>query len=70
MIQDTVRETLPDDFQTAEYVKDHGGLDLIIERQYLNSTIGTLLNVLLKKAEAQAKQESNVTIDQSIQTAS
>ena len=70
VIQDTVREILPDNFQTAEYVKEHGGLDLIIERQYLNSTVGTLLNVLLKKAEAQAKQESNVTIDQSLQTAS
>ena len=70
VIQDTVRETLPDDFQTAEYVKEPGGLDLIVERQYLNSTIGTLLSVLLKKAEAQAKQESNVKIDQSLQTAS
>ena len=70
VIQDTVRETLPDDFQTAEYVKDHGGIDLIVERQYLNTTIGTLLNVLLKKAEAKAKQESNVTVDQSLQTAS
>ncbi len=70
VIQDTVRETLPDDFQTAEYVKDHGGLDLIIERKYLNSTIGTLLNVLLKKAEAQVKKESNVTVDQSLQSAS
>ena len=70
VIQNTVRETLPEEFQTAEYVKEHGGLDLIIERQYLNSTVGTLLNVLLKKAEAQAKQESNVTIDQSLQTAS
>ena len=70
VIQDTVRETLPDDFQTAEYVKDHGGLDLIVERKYLNSTIGTLLNVLLKKAEAQAKKESNVTVDQSLQSAS
>ena len=67
VIQDTVRETLPDNFQTAEYVKEHGGLDLIIERQYLNSTVGTLLNVLLKKAEAQAKQESNVTVDKSLQ---
>ncbi len=28
------------------------------------------LNVLLKKAEAQAKQESNVTVDQSLQSAS
>ena len=70
VIQDTVRETLPDDFQTAEYVKDHGGIDLIVERQFLNSTIGTLLNVLLKKAEAQAKQQSNVKVDQSLQSAS
>ena len=70
VIQDTVRETLPDEFQTAEYVKDHGGIDLVVERQYLNSTIGILLKVLLKKAEAQAKQESNVTIDKSLQAAS
>jgi len=71
VIQDTVRETLPEEFQTAEYVKEHGGIDLVIERKYLNSTIGTLLNVLLKKAEAQAKNEpSNVTIDQSLQSAS
>ena len=70
VIQDTVRETLPEEFQTAEYVKDHGGIDLVVERKYLNSTIGTLLNVLLKKAEAQAKNESsNVTI-QSLQSAS
>ena len=71
VIQDTVRETLPEEFQTAEYVKDHGGIDLVVERKYLNSTIGTLLNVLLKKADAQAKNEaSNVTIDKSIQSAS
>ena len=71
VIEDTVRETLPEELQTAEYVKDHGGIDLVIERKYLNSTIGTLLNVLLKKPEAQAKNESsNVTIDQSLQSAS
>ena len=70
VIQDTVRETLPEEFQTAEYVKDHGGIDLVVERKYLNSTVGTLLNVLLKKAEARAKQESNVTVDKSLQTAS
>ena len=70
VIQDTVRETLPDEFQTAEYVKDHGGIDLVVERKYLNTTIGTLLNVLLKKQEAQAKQDSNVTVDKSLQAAS
>ena len=70
VIQDTVRETLPDEFQTAEYVRDHGFIDLVIERKYLNSTIGTFLNVLLKKAEAQAKQDSNVTVDKSLQAVS
>ena len=70
VIQDTVRETLPDEFQTAEYVRDHGFLDLVIERKYINPTIGTLLNVLLKKPESQAKQDSNVTVDKSLQAAS
>ena len=70
VIQDTVRETLPEEFQTAEYVKDHGGIDLVVERKYLNSTIGTLMNVLLKKAEVQAKQDSNVTVDRSLQAVS
>ena len=46
VIQDTVRETLPPDFQTAEYVKDHGGIDLVVERHNLRNTIGTLLSVL------------------------
>ena len=49
VIQDTVKETLPEEFQTAEYVKEHGGIDLVIERKYLNSTVGTLLSVLMKK---------------------
>ena len=71
VIQDTIRETLPENFQTAEYVKNHGGIDLVVERKYLSSTIGTLLNVLLKKTEARVKNESsNVTVDQSLQSAS
>ena len=69
VIQDTVRETLPEEFQTAEYVKEHGGIDLVIERKYLSSTVGTLLSVLLKKSETQAKNDvsNDVTIDQSLQ---
>ena len=72
VIQDTVRETLPDDFQTAEYVKDHGGIDLVVKRQDLRNTIGTLLSVLLKKAETQANTDASnvVTIDRSLQKSS
>ena len=72
VIQDTVRETLPDEFQTAEYVKEHGFLDLVVERKYLNSTVGTILSVMLKKTETQAKKENTdaITINQSLQSAS
>ena len=72
VIENTVRETIPSEFQTAEFVKEHGGIDLVIERKYLNSTIGTLLSVVLKKAEAQAIIESSnvVKIDKSLQSAS
>ena len=69
VIQDTVRETLPDEFQTAEYVKDHGGIDLVEIRQNLRNTIGTLISVLLKKAETQANTDTSnvVTLDRSLQ---
>ena len=72
VIQDTVRETLPEEFQSAEYVKDHGGIDLVIERKYLNSSIGTLLSVMLKKTQTQANKDATnaITIDQSLQSAS
>jgi acetyl-CoA carboxylase carboxyl transferase subunit beta len=72
VIQDTVRETLPEEFQTAEYVRDHGGIDLVTERQFLRSTIGTLLTVLLKEKETQSNTDTSnvVTIDNSLQGSS
>ena len=72
VIQDTVRETLPEEFQTAEYVRDHGGIDLVIERKSLRTTIGTLLTVLLKKAETQANTDASnvVSLDSSLQQSS
>ena len=54
VIESTVKEELPEDFQTAEFVKEHGGIDLVVERKYLRSTISTILSILLKKKEAKA----------------
>ena len=62
VIESTVKEQLPSGFQTAEFIKDHGGLDLVVERKYLRSTISTLLSILLKKKEVQAISDpENVT---------
>ena len=63
VIQNTVKEELPEDFQTAEFVKDHGGIDLVIERKYLRSTISTLISILLKKKEVQNISEINDATD-------
>ncbi len=47
VIEETVRETLPEDFQTAEYLKEHGIVDMVVPRTELHETIGRLLNLLM-----------------------
>ena len=49
VIQATVKEDLPENFQTSEYVQKCGFVDLIVERKDLNKKIGTLLSILLKE---------------------
>ena len=63
VIQNTVKEELPEDFQTAEFVRDHGGIDLVIERKYLRSTVSTLISILLKTKEVQNISEMNDATD-------
>ncbi|MCB1651853.1 MAG: acetyl-CoA carboxylase carboxyltransferase subunit beta [Alphaproteobacteria bacterium] len=56
VIEETVRETLPDDFQTAEYLKEHGIVDMVVNRKDMAETLGRLLSLLMnKKAAAKAK---------------
>ena len=49
VIQATVKEDLPENFQRSEYVQECGFVDLIIERKDLQKKIGSLLSILLKK---------------------
>ncbi len=44
VIQDTIREELPIDFQKAEYLYDHGMVDIVVERKNLKKTISSLLH--------------------------
>ncbi|MDH5160444.1 acetyl-CoA carboxylase, carboxyltransferase subunit beta [Heyndrickxia oleronia] len=45
IIEQTVREELPEDFQTAEYLLKHGQLDAIIDRLELKDTITNVLEI-------------------------
>ncbi|MDD4519336.1 MAG: acetyl-CoA carboxylase carboxyltransferase subunit beta [Alphaproteobacteria bacterium] len=46
VIAQTIREKLPDDFQTAEYLHDHGMVDMIVKRKDLNKTLGRIIDLL------------------------
>ena len=52
VIQATVKEELPEDFQKSEYVQKTGFIDLIVERKDLAQKIGSILSILLKKNSA------------------
>ena len=52
VIQATVKEELPSDFQKSEYVEKCGFIDLIVHRKDLREKIGSILSILLKKNSA------------------
>ena len=52
VIQATVKEELPSDFQKSEYVEKCGFVDLIVHRKDLREKIGSILSILLKKNSA------------------
>ncbi|CAK0759211.1 acetyl-CoA carboxyltransferase subunit beta [Gammaproteobacteria bacterium] len=46
VIEQTVRETLPEGFQRAEFLLEHGAVDLIVDRREMRSRIARLLSIL------------------------
>jgi acetyl-CoA carboxylase carboxyl transferase subunit beta len=47
VIQETIREELPDGFQTAEYLLSHGMVDMVVARDKQPETIGRILDMLM-----------------------
>lgn len=52
VIENTIREKLPDDFQTSEYLLDHGMIDMIVARAELKATLVSLLDYLAPRRAA------------------
>ena len=44
VIQDTIREELPIDFQRAEYLFEHGMVDMVVHRKDLKKKLSDILN--------------------------
>ncbi|KQU92702.1 acetyl-CoA carboxylase carboxyl transferase subunit beta [Ensifer sp. Root31] len=49
VIEQTLREKLPEGFQTAEYLLEHGMVDMVVKRHDIPSTLARVLKILMKK---------------------
>ena len=47
VIQETIRESLPEDFQSAEYLLEHGMIDMVVDRHNLKEKISSILSILM-----------------------
>jgi len=46
VIEQTVRQTLPDGFQRSEFLLEHGAIDMIIDRRDMKDRISNILSIL------------------------
>jgi acetyl-CoA carboxylase carboxyl transferase subunit beta len=46
VIEETIKQVLPDGFQRAEFLRSHGMVDIVVERRALAGTLGRVLGVL------------------------
>ncbi|MFZ0836503.1 MAG: acetyl-CoA carboxylase, carboxyltransferase subunit beta [Xanthobacteraceae bacterium] len=59
VIEQTIREKLPEGFQKAEYLKEHGMVDMVVHRRDLRATLARLCRIL---TNAEAPSEASTTL--------
>ena len=52
VIEQTVRETLPEGFQRSEFLLQHGAIDMIVDRRQMRDKLASLITLLLKLPQA------------------
>jgi acetyl-CoA carboxylase carboxyl transferase subunit beta len=54
VIEQTIREKLPEGFQRAEYLRDHGMVDMVVHRHELRPTLARLCRLLTRSPALEA----------------
>ena len=52
VIEQTVREVLPDGFQRSEFLLDHGAIDMIVDRRDMRDKVASLLTIMMQQPAA------------------
>ena len=58
VIEETIREKLPEGFQRAEYLLDHGMVDMVVPRAELRATLGRILSAAARPAAGRRRRAS------------
>ncbi len=58
VIEQTLREKLPEGFQTSEYLLEHGMVDMVVKRHDIPETLARVLNILMKKPAKAVKRDA------------
>lgn len=59
VIEETIREKLPEGFQTAEYLLEHGMIDMVVSRKEMSETISRILDLLMNKNRTESGKGRN-----------
>ena len=68
VIEQTIREKLPEGFQRAEYLRDHGMVDMVVHRHELRATIAKLCRLLMKAPANAPQQRMSLPVPESVAT--
>jgi acetyl-CoA carboxylase carboxyl transferase subunit beta len=55
VIEQTIKQTLPADFQTAEYLLEHGMIDMVVQRRDLKKKLVNILSLLLQSKQGKQR---------------
>jgi acetyl-CoA carboxylase carboxyl transferase subunit beta len=56
VIEQTVRETLPEGFQRSEFLLEHGAVDMIVDRRDMRERIASILAILTNRPSPEVKR--------------
>ncbi len=59
VIEQTIREKLPEGFQRAEYLQEHGMVDMVVHRHQMRETVSRIARILMKAPELPRKVNGN-----------
>jgi len=63
VIEQTIREKLPEGFQRAEYLQDHGMIDMVVHRHRMRETVSRMVRLLMKAPSRELPPAALVAVE-------